>query len=286
MNQSMQKNTFSTGTKDLDIMNIYLDEVSKTKTFDAEAEVDMIRKAQSGDHQAFNAVVSSHLKLVINIAKGYTRRGLAFEDLISEGNLGLIHALEKFDLEKGFRFSTYAVWWIRQSIERAIMNCSRTVRLPVHIIKKISKMNKIVNKAECIGESISSKDLAKKLNDSNEGVEFYRHIQSSNLSMDASINQDADVSLMRKLACSQVNPEGSSIDSSTKETLSNWLKYLTPIEYKIISCRFGLHHVQLTLDEIAESLNLSREKIRQTQLRAIRKLKKIAVINGISSETI
>jgi RNA polymerase nonessential primary-like sigma factor len=273
------------GSKSFDPTNMYLQEIGFSPLLSAEEEVYFGRLVKQGDMKARNRMVESNLRLVVKIARRYIMRGLPFLDLIEEGNLGLMHAVEKFDPEKGFRFSTYATWWIRQTIERAIMNQSRTIRLPVHIIKELNlylRTGRQLTKE--LGREASPEDIARHLDLSIEQVRRIIMLQDNVVSADEPAGRDTDRSLIDNLSAGGDCPGEEVVDNNLKSHLGKWIQELTERHREVLERRFGLGQFieRQTLEEIGGSIGLTRERVRQIQLEALAQLRGILEGNGLS----
>lgn len=273
----------------LDPAQIYLRELGKKPLLKAEDEVRLARLLRQGDEKARHEMIECNLRLVVKIARYYINRGLAFLDLIEEGNLGLITAVEKFDPERGFRFSTYATWWIRQTIERAIMNQSRTVRLPIHIIKELNSYLRISKElTQQLDHEASVDEIAKR---ANKPVETIRHIMSlaaGCVSMDVPISEDDQKTVVDLLEDdNNINPEQQVQALDLQEHINRWLSQLDERDREVISRRFGLYrHERGTLEKVGEAIGLTRERVRQIQMDALSHLKNLLDSEGISGEEV
>ena len=273
--------------KSLDTTQMYLDSIGFPPLLTAEQEVSYARSAIQGDDTARKRMIESNLRLVVSIAKRYQNRGLPLLDLIEEGNLGLIRAVEKFDPERGFRFSTYATWWIRQSIERGIMNTARTVRLPVHVAKELNAYLRAVRElTQQSGESPSVEKIASHLNQPiayvQQMIEFNEHA----LSLDAASLYDSDMNLLDTLE-DQNNTDPSDFiqRDDLAASIDLWVTALNGRQRDVVVRRFGLRgHDCQTLQEIGEAMGLTRERVRQIQVDALTRLRVILESNGLSSE--
>jgi len=272
-----------------DVTQLYLNEIGAKPLLTPEDEVATARLVRAGDFAARQKMIEHNLRLVVNIAKYYLNRGIPLLDLIEEGNLGLIHALEKFDPERGFRFSTYATWWIRQSIERGIMNQSRTIRLPVHVVKEIN----VVLRAMRHLESAERRDLTVERVASliDKPVEEIRRILSLNehiASLDAPLDIDPNHSMVEVIADdSDGDPESLLQCSEVGGLLEEWLAQLTERQRLVIERRYGLHGADVeTLDTIASDLGLTRERVRQIQMEGLDRMRKIIKRGNITRDSL
>ncbi len=251
----------------------YLKEISKYPLLSKEEEHHSIKLAHQGDQIARNKVLNANLRLVVRIARRYMKQtGMTFPDLIEEGNLGLIHALEKFDISLGHRFSTYAAWWIQQNIERAIMNQSRVVRLPVHIIKDLNKCQRAYHQLmNDQNQKPTFKEIAKSIEKTEDRVEHVLQFQESAISLDIPFLQITDRSIAEELFLEEhENPYKALEQTHLLKLLETLLDSLPENHYAIIIRRFGLRgHDSMTLDAIATELDLTRETVRQIQFKAI-----------------
>jgi RNA polymerase primary sigma factor len=258
-----------------DAVKLYLRDMQKTKLLTAEEEKELAKRIELGDKTARDQMIVSNLRLVVKIARRYIHRGLPFLDLIEEGNLGLIKAVERFKLSKECRFSTYATWWIRQSIERAVTNQSRTIRLPVHVSDDTNKMLKMIRK---LGQEMNREPTLQELADSLErDVTHVRRLMvllKKTCSIEQSIG-DADFFLMDTIEdTSYVSPAVQLEDLNQYELVSTWFDTLSEVEKKILTLRFGLNDgLPETLDTIGKSFGVTRERIRQIEAKALKKLR-------------
>ncbi|MGH8751823.1 MAG: RNA polymerase sigma factor RpoS [Burkholderiales bacterium] len=272
-----------------DVTQIYLNEIGQNALLSAEDELHYARCTRQGDFPARQKMIEHNLRLVVNIAKHYLHRGLALLDLIEEGNLGLIHALEKFDPERGFRFSTYATWWIRQNIERAIMNQSRIIRLPVHIIKELNIVLRALRHLEthCEKEP-TQQDVAHLLGWTVEDVRRMLVLNERVASLDAPLDIDPLLSIGEAIPddnnpAPDVGLENKQLESYVQE----WLDQLGDKQRQVIERRYGLNgHEICTLEQLAETLELTRERVRQIQIEALQNLRKILKRKGVSKDVL
>jgi RNA polymerase nonessential primary-like sigma factor len=270
-----------------DPTRIYLSEIGYSPLLSSEEEVYYARLAQRGDRQARQRMIESNLRLVVKIARHYVNRGLALLDLIEEGNLGLIHAVEKFDPEKGFRFSTYATWWIRQTIERALMNQTRTVRLPIHIVKQI---NSYVRTSRSLAQQLdhepSMEEIARVLQRSAAEVEHMMSLYEREVSIDSAGAQDRTL-LDTLPAESWSDPSEILQDEEVSAFIDEWLLELNEKQREVVEFRFGLHgHEAATLEEVGDRIGVTRERVRQIQVEALRRLRFMMERSGTSADTL
>lgn len=269
---------------DTDPTTLYIKHLANFPALEKEQEYELFVAYHNGDKHAYTKIVESNLRLVVKIAKRYVNRGMAILDLIEEGNLGLMHAIEKFEHDRGFRFSTYATWWIRQCIERAIMNQTRQIRLPVHVIKQLSGYLNVSKKmGRGLNEKVSTEDIASHFDHELGTVQKVMQYKLDALSLDEKVNQDSDISLSYSIADKNASDPMCIVgDESTKELLAEWLQKLEPLDYEIIVHRYGLAgHCPKTLEEVGEQLGVTRERVRQLQLRAISRLRRFLNFSGI-----
>jgi RNA polymerase sigma factor RpoS len=274
---------------DLDATRIYLGEIGFSPLLTHQEEVYFSRRALQGDDEARKRMIESNLRLVVKIARRYMNRGLAFLDLIEEGNLGLIRAVEKFDPEKGFRFSTYATWWIRQTIERALMNQTRTVRLPIHVVKEINIYLKAARKlAQSLDREPNPEDVAHMLDIPIEDVKHMLGLNERAASVDVPTGHDSDKSLLDTIPDEQnIDPSRLLQNNDVQRHVDFWLSQLNDKQRAVVERRFGLHgHEAATLEEIGSELGVTRERVRQIQLEAIKRLRQILEREGFSLDTL
>ncbi len=272
-----------------DATQLYLNEIGHSALLDAQTERDLTRGMKLGDFKARQRMIECNLRLVVNIAKRYINRGLPLLDLIEEGNLGLIHALEKFDPERGFRFSTYATWWIRQNIERAIMNQSRTIRLPVHVIKELNIFLRAWRHLETHNEAAPTVEDVAHLVD--RPVEEVRHILNLNermASLDAPLEIDSSLSIGESLPDDlALLPETVLQNAEIEAYVRMWLSQLNDKQRRVIEWRFGLNGCETkTLEQVAQDLEITRERVRQIQMEALQSLRRILRRSGLSKDVL
>lgn len=272
-----------------DATRLYLREIGASKLLTAEEEVTLSRAAQKGDEAARQRMIESNLRLVVKIARRYLNRGLALLDLIEEGNLGLIRAVEKFDPERGFRFSTYATWWIRQTIERAIMNQTRTIRLPIHVVKEINVYLRAARQlTQELDHEPSAEEIAKLLDKPVDDVKRMLGFNERVASVDTPYGKDADKPLLDTIADTHVqDPTDYLQTDGINAHLDEWLGKLNDKQREVVERRFGLHgYDNSTLEQVANELGVTRERVRQIQIDALKRLRVILEQQGFSIENI
>ncbi len=275
------------GESQVDVTQLYLNEIGKAPLLTATEEAALARLTVKGDFEARQTMIERNLRLVVNIAKHYANRGLTLLDLVEEGNLGLIHALEKFDPERGFRFSTYATWWIRQNIERAIMNQSRTIRLPVHIIKELNIYLRAKRHLETHGVTdASSDDIAALTGHPVEDVRRIMQLNERVASLDAPLDVDPTLSLGEAIADDNAHlPDEMLQLEEIEHHVHEWLTQLNDKQRWVIERRFGLNNCEAcTLEDLALELQVTRERVRQIQMESLRILRQLLRRRGVSKD--
>lgn len=270
-----------------DATRIYLSEIGMSPLLSADEEKQLARRAQDGDEDARKRMIESNLRLVVKIARRYINRGLPFLDLIEEGNLGLIHAVEKFDPERGFRFSTYSTWWIRQTIERAIMNQSGAVRLPIHVIKDI-------NACLRTGRSLRQRrdreptvaEIAEEME--REVAEVERLLSLHNrVTLRTGMAQEAESPVDRLEARRDAEPSRCAQRQVVRDIVDQWVEALSDKQRAVVERRFGLHgYRRATLEQIGSEIGVTRERVRQIQLDALKNLRAMMESQGISGDVV
>lgn len=259
-----------------DPVRMYLREIGKISLLTPEEEVELAKRVEEGDEEAKKKLTEANLRLVVSIAKKYIGRGLSFLDLIQEGNLGLIRAVEKFDYRKGFKFSTYATWWIRQAITRAIADQARTIRIPVHMVETINKLIRVSRQlVQQLGREPTIEEIAQALGLPPEKVEDIQKIAQEPVSLETPIGEEEDSQLGDFLEDKESpNPEDATAGQLLREQLEEMLGELTEREREVLRLRFGLEdgHAH-TLEEVGKRFNVTRERIRQIEAKALRKLR-------------
>ncbi|ASJ23203.1 RNA polymerase sigma factor RpoS [Laribacter hongkongensis] len=270
-----------------DVTQIYLNDIGNNALLTPDEERALARRVVQGDFDARQRMIEHNLRLVVNIAKHYINRGMALLDLIEEGNIGLMHALEKFDPERGFRFSTYATWWIRQSIERAIMNQSRTIRLPVHVIKELNVYLRASRHLESqIGRDPTIDEIAHLVGKPPEEVRRVMSLNERMASLDAPLDIDPMLTIGESIPDEQQEePDIKLHGMQVNRYVQTWLKQLTDKQRLVIERRYGLNGYEIcTLEELADSLSLTRERVRQIQIEGLESLRRILRRKGISKD--
>ena len=272
-----------------DVTQLYLNEIGANPLLTAEEELALARRLRAGDFPARQTLIERNLRLVVNIAKHYLNRGIPLLDLVEEGNLGLIHALEKFDPERGFRFSTYATWWIRQNIERAIMNQSRTIRLPVHVVKELNQVLRTKRQLEAMSNGDATvDDVARRMERPVSEVRAILALNEHTASLDAPLDIDPTLSIGESLADEDAEtPEVQIQDLEVETLVREWIGQLSEKQRMVIRHRYGIDECEVqTLEELADSLELTRERVRQIQLEALGQLRRIIKRRGVSKDVL
>ena len=273
----------------MDATQLYLGEIGFSPLLTAEEEVFFARKALRGDAAARKRMIESNLRLVVKIARRYNNRGLALLDLVEEGNLGLIRAVEKFDPERGFRFSTYATWWIRQTIERAIMNQTRTIRLPIHVVKELNVYLRTARElAHRLDHEPSAEEIAAALDRPVEDVSRMLKLNEKICSVDSPIGGDGDKALLDILTDERgMGPELETQDDDMRLSVVHWLEQLNPKQREVLARRFGLlGYEPATLEDVGREIGLTRERVRQIQVEALRRLRDTLTQQGLSVDAL
>ncbi len=274
--ENMEKILVSEGLMIDDPVKLYLKEIGRVPLLDADREAELARRMSEGDEKAKKELVEANLRLVVSIAKRYVGKGLFFLDLIQEGNLGLMKAVSKFDYTKGYKFSTYATWWIRQAITRAIADQARTIRVPVHMVETIHKVTKVSRQLlQEKGREVSPAEIAKEMNMNPDKIREIMKIAQDPISLETPVGEEED-SHIGDFIEDQESPAPAEAASYEllREQLNEVLHTLTPREEQVLRLRFGLEDGrQRTLEEVGQQFNITRERIRQIEAKALRKLR-------------
>jgi len=265
-----------TSGKTLDATQMYLNEIGFSPLLSAEEEVHYARLARKGDEMGRRRMIESNLRLVVKISRRYVNRGLSLLDLIEEGNLGLIRAVEKFDPERGFRFSTYATWWIRQTIERAIMNQTRTIRLPIHVVKELNVYLRAARElAQKLDHEPTAEDIAELLDKPVADVKRMLKLNERVTSVDTPLGPNSDKSILDTIADERMEDPGTELQNDDiQSNLSQWIEELPEKQREVLSRRFGLRGYEpSTLEDVGREIGLTRERVRQIKEKAIRRLR-------------
>ncbi len=273
----------------LDATQLYLNEIGFSPLLTPEEEVHFARMARRGEEAGRKRMIESNLRLVVKISRRYVNRGLTLLDLIEEGNLGLIRAVEKFDPERGFRFSTYATWWIRQTIERAIMNQTRTIRLPIHVVKELNVYLRAARElTQKLDHEPSAEEIATLLDKPVGEVKRMLGLNERVASVDVTLGPDSDKTLLDTLTDERPSDPCELLqDEDLSQSIDQWLSDLSEKQREVVIRRFGLRgHESSTLEEVGREIGLTRERVRQIQVEALKRLREILEGNGLSSEAL
>lgn len=286
---SKEKSALSTGAgqaKSLDATQLYLKEIGFSPLLSAEEEVYYARLAISGDESGRKRMIESNLRLVVKISRRYINRGLSLLDLIEEGNLGLIRAVEKFDPERGFRFSTYATWWIRQTIERAIMNQTRTIRLPIHVVKELNVYLRAARElTQKLDHEPTAEEIAELLEKPVDDVKNMLKLNERVSSLDTPLASGSEKSVLDTVADDNIaDPSVELQNQNVYSSLDRWIDELSEKHREVLARRFGLRGYDAsTLEDVGAEIGLTRERVRQIQVEALKRLKEIMEKQGLSA---
>ncbi|MFA7554088.1 MAG: RNA polymerase sigma factor RpoS [Spongiibacteraceae bacterium] len=275
--------------KTLDATQLYLNEIGFSPLLSPEEEVYYARMAMRGEEAGRKRMIESNLRLVVKISRRYVNRGLSLLDLIEEGNLGLIRAVEKFDPERGFRFSTYATWWIRQTIERAIMNQTRTIRLPIHVVKELNVYLRAARElTQKLDHEPSAEEIAELLDKPVADVKRMLKLNERIASVDTPLGPDSDNSLLDTIPDIHVSDPAEMLqDDDMCASIGDWLGELSEKQREVVARRFGLRgYESSTLEEVGREIGLTRERVRQIQVEALKRLRDILEKQGLNSESV
>lgn len=284
------------GDESADALAVYLRGVRKNRLFTPEEEYETATRARAGDFAARQSMIEHNLRLVVSVAKGYMGRGVPLADLIEEGNLGLMHAIDKFEPERGFRFSTYATWWIRQSVDRALMYQGRAVRLPVNVVRELQQVlraRRLLESDEALQQQrpdgVRVEDVAAFLGRAPSEVSDLLALAEAPRSLDASLDPTAEEGSLGDSLVDELTqgPEAAALSHEVDKLLDSWIAALTPREREVIEARFGLHEREPeTLDSLSMRMGLTRERVRQVQNEALFKLKRHLARRGITRDAL
>lgn len=274
--------------READVTRLYLNEIGAADLLSADEEVHFARLAQRGNAAGRKRMIVSNLRLVVRIARRYLNRGLTLLDLIQEGNLGLLRAVEKFDPERGFRFSTYSTWWIRQTIERALMNQTRTIRLPIHIVKELNTYLRISR--ECLHETDQEavpEQIAKAVNKPLADVQRILAYNERVISADGALVPGQEQTIVETMQAPESSAPNTMLqDDEVREAVLGWLHMLNTKQCDVIVRRFGFHgHDAGTLEKVGREIGLTRERVRQIQLEALQRLRELAAESGFDTKS-
>lgn len=274
--QKVEKEEAELGDISDDSVRMYLREIGHYPLLTGDEEVSLAKRITKGDQNAKQRLAQANLRLVVSIAKKYIGRGLSLLDLIQEGNMGLMRAVEKFDFTKGYKFSTYATWWIRQAITRAIADQARTIRIPVHMVETINRLIREQRRlVQEFGREPTADEIAQAMKISIDKVEHILKISQETVSLESPVGEEDDSQLGDFIPSAELGPDEQATYQLLKEHVSEFLQYLSPREQKILRMRFGLDDGRThTLEEVGEEFGVTRERIRQIEAKALQRLKK------------
>jgi RNA polymerase primary sigma factor len=262
-----------------DALQLFLKDIGKVPLLTAAQEVELAKRIERGDHAAKQKMVESNLRLVVSIAKNYRNQGLPFLDLIQEGTIGLVRAAEKFDYRKGFKFSTYATWWIRQAVARALADKARTIRMPVHVVEKLNKIGRIERKLLGeLGREPTIEEIARELEFDRDEVEHIKRSAQAPVSLEKPVGDEEESEFGHFLADETAPaPDEAAETALRKETLTRVLQTLSLRERRVLEMRYGLDgELPRTLDEVGRTFNVTRERVRQIENQCLKKLQALA----------
>ncbi|GAB3761335.1 RNA polymerase sigma factor RpoS [Ramlibacter monticola] len=298
-NQNLREAASDFSGESSDTLTLYLRDVRRTSLFTATEEFETATRARAGDFAARQSMIEHNLRLVVSIAKAYLGRGVPLSDLIEEGNLGLMHAIGKFEPERGFRFSTYATWWIRQAVERAVMNQGRVIRLPVHVVRELQQVLRARRTLEndpafatrngAEGEGVRVEDVAALLGRDVQEVAQLLALAETPKSLDAAVDRNDEEHTLGDFMADElaVDPTGVTQNREVERLVAGWVEALSLREREVLEGRFGLHQREPeTLEVLSDRLGLTRERVRQIQNEALSKLKRQMARSGIDREAL
>jgi len=262
-----------------DSIQMYLREIGRVPLLDSESEVALAKRIERGDIEAKHKLIKSNLRLVVSIAKKFTGKSLSLLDLIQEGNIGLFRAVDKFDYRKGYKFSTYATWWIRQAITRSLADQSRTIRIPVHMVENINKFQQVERRlVQDLGREPMPEEIAAEMGEDLDKINHIIKISQETISLGTPVGDDSDDSILEDFIEDQktVSPDRSAALQILRDYVKQVISELTPREQKVLEMRFGLKDgVAHTLEEVGQEFDVTRERIRQIEAKALEKIEKI-----------
>jgi len=285
-NQNKEYEAGESSHKDMDATQLYLNEIGFSPLLSAEEEVHFARLARKGDESGRRRMIESNLRLVVKICRRYLNRGMPLLDLIEEGNLGLIRAVEKFDPERGFRFSTYATWWIRQTIERALMNQTRTIRLPIHVVKELNGYLRAGRElSQILDHEPTAEDIARHVDKPVADVKRLLKLNERTTSLDVTVGTDTDRTVVDTVADeNSCGPEQELQNNDLHNSLNRWLDELPEKQREVLSRRFGLRgHEVTTLEKVGKEIGLTRERVRQIQVDGLKRLRVVMESQGLDA---
>lgn len=288
-NHSKEYEAGESSHKDMDATQLYLNEIGFSPLLSAEEEVHFARLARKGDEAGRRRMIESNLRLVVKICRRYLNRGMPLLDLIEEGNLGLIRAVEKFDPERGFRFSTYATWWIRQTIERALMNQTRTIRLPIHVVKELNGYLRAGRElSQVLDHEPTAEDIARHVDKPVADVKRLLKLNERTTSLDVAVGADTDRTIVDTVADENTHgPEQELQHNDLHESLNRWLDELPEKQREVLSRRFGLRgHEVTTLEKVGKEIGLTRERVRQIQVDGLKRLRVVMESQGLDASSL
>jgi len=275
--------------KEMDATQLYLNEIGFSPLLSAEEEVHFARLARKGDEAGRRRMIESNLRLVVKICRRYLNRGMPLLDLIEEGNLGLIRAVEKFDPERGFRFSTYATWWIRQTIERALMNQTRTIRLPIHVVKELNGYLRAARElSQILDHEPTAEDIARHVDKPVADVKRLLKLNERTTSLDVAVGSDSERMVVDTVADENgLDPAEELQGNDLRANLDRWLDELPEKQCEVLSRRFGLRGYEVTtLENVGKEIGLTRERVRQIQVDGLKRLRLVMESQGLDAESL
>ena len=287
--RSQDTESVESSHKEMDATQLYLNEIGFSPLLSAEEEVHFARLARKGDEAGRRRMIESNLRLVVKICRRYLNRGMPLLDLIEEGNLGLIRAVEKFDPERGFRFSTYATWWIRQTIERALMNQTRTIRLPIHVVKELNGYLRAARElSQVLDHEPTAEEIARHVDKPVADVKRLLKLNERVTSLDVAVSNDSERMMVDTVADENIqDPETELQDNDLQANLDSWLDELPEKQREVLVRRFGLRgHEVTTLENVGKEIGLTRERVRQIQVDGLKRLRVVMESQGLDAASL